>query len=138
MSELFDNRGAGHLTAVVLEPLLHCPDSFLQPSIDTRQLQPLLDGNLIKKVDPLRNHHVHRASAWVELHDAPSGAGRFGYAVRWHGERPALLWELVPDRPDRPVRIVAPGLDPAWSSTDPVGEALLAPMQLPVDQGSFS
>jgi hypothetical protein len=74
----------------------------------------------------------------IELHAAPTGAGRFGFAVRWHGERPALLWELVPDRPERPVRIVAPGLDPAWSSPDPVGEALLAPTRPRVDQGSFS
>jgi hypothetical protein len=74
----------------------------------------------------------------VELHDASTGAGRFGFGVRWHGERPALLWELVPDRPEWPVRIVAPSLDPAWSSPDPVGEALLAPLRPQVEQGSFS
>jgi GH15 family glucan-1,4-alpha-glucosidase len=31
-----------------------------------------------------------------EVHEAPTAHGRLSYAVRWHGERPALLWELVP------------------------------------------
>ncbi len=74
----------------------------------------------------------------VELYDAPTAVGTFGFAVRWHGERPALLWELAPSEPERPVRIVVPGLDPAWSSSDPVGEALLGPVRSPVDEGSFS
>lgn len=73
----------------------------------------------------------------IEVHDTPTGCGRFGFAVRWHGERPAMLWELDATDPARPFRLTAPGLDPAWSATDPVGEALLAPA--PVDDlGSFS
>ena len=57
----------------------------------------------------------------VEVHDAPTRAGRVSYAVRWHGARPALLWEC-----ERPVRLTAPGLDPAWSTREARGEALLA------------
>ncbi|MGI8754539.1 MAG: hypothetical protein ACR2MB_01510, partial [Acidimicrobiales bacterium] len=38
------------------------------------------------------------APAWfgggVELHDAPTTAGRLSFALRWHGRRPALLWDL--------------------------------------------
>jgi hypothetical protein len=69
----------------------------------------------------------------IEVHDVPTYAGLLSYAVRWHGERPALLWELTPhaDRAGRPVRITAPGLDPTWSSTDLTGEALLAPVAPP-------
>jgi hypothetical protein len=63
----------------------------------------------------------------IELHDAPTTLGRFGFAVRWHGDRPALLWELEPVDPAAPFRLTAPGLDPDWSSTEPEGEALLAP-----------
>jgi hypothetical protein len=74
----------------------------------------------------------------VEVHDAPTLAGRISYAVRWHGARPALLWEC-----ERPVRLTAPGLDPAWSAAESRGEALLrAPAGAPVDPsddaGSFS
>jgi hypothetical protein len=68
--------------------------------------------------------------AWVgqgiEVHDAPTTLGRLSFAVRWHGERPALLWELEPHADvTAPVRITAPGLDPSWSSTDRRGETLL-------------
>ena len=57
----------------------------------------------------------------VEVHDAPTRAGRISYAVRWHGPRPALLWQC-----ERPIRLRAPGLDRAWSTTAARGEALLA------------
>jgi hypothetical protein len=73
--------------------------------------------------------------AWLgqgwELHDAPTTHGRLSYAVRWHGDRPALLWdlELLPGQP--PVRLTSPGLDPDWSSTQPRGEALLGPVARP-------
>lgn len=66
-----------------------------------------------------------------EVHDLPTGAGRLSYAVRWHGDRPALLWDLQPwpDAPPTPLTI--PGLDPGWSSTEARGEALLAPVAIP-------
>ncbi|HEX2849426.1 MAG TPA: hypothetical protein VHN98_02695, partial [Acidimicrobiales bacterium] len=76
----------------------------------------------------------------IEVHDAPTHAGRLSFAVRWHGSRPALLWELAPHPwVEHPVRLTAPGLDPAWSSTEPRGEALLGPVELRVPAGeSFS
>lgn len=69
-----------------------------------------------------------------ELHDAPTRHGRLSFAVRWHGDRPALLWELVPHEGAGPVRLTIPGLDPAWSTVDVSGEALLAPVAVP-DKG---
>jgi hypothetical protein len=63
----------------------------------------------------------------IEVHDAPTDHGRLSFAVRWHGERPALLWDLERhDTSDVPVRLVVPGLDTTWASRDPRGEALLA------------
>jgi len=62
----------------------------------------------------------------VEVHDAPTSFGTLSYAVRWHGDRPALLWEL-----DGAARLTAPGLDPAWSTTEARGEVLLAPVPVP-------
>lgn len=70
-----------------------------------------------------------------EVHDAPTAFGRISYAVRWHGERPALLWELEPhasvngDRRIPGITLSAPGLDPSWSSTELRGEALLQPAE---------
>jgi hypothetical protein len=45
------------------------------------------------------------------------------YAVRWHGERPALLWDI--DGPTG-LRVVASAIDKTFSSTDIRGEALLS------------
>jgi len=56
----------------------------------------------------------------LDVRDAPTRAGLVSYAVRWHGPRPALLWEAPPGVPLR-----APGLDPGWVTLEPSGEALL-------------
>jgi hypothetical protein len=63
-----------------------------------------------------------------EVHDAPTADGHVSYAVRWHGDRVALLWEVEPHEGHGPVRLTAPGLDPGWSTTDRRGEALLGPV----------
>jgi hypothetical protein len=68
----------------------------------------------------------------VEVHDAPTHHGLLSFAVRWHGERPALLWELDPHDGTTAVRVTAPGLDPSWSTTELRGDALLAPVPPPV------
>jgi hypothetical protein len=65
-----------------------------------------------------------------EVHDLPTASGRLSYAVRWHGDRPALLWELE-KHDDAVVTITAPTLDPAWSTAEARGEALLSPVELP-------
>jgi hypothetical protein len=70
----------------------------------------------------------------IEVHDAPTHFGTLSFAVRWHADRPALLWELTPHPDIAPgtVRLAAPGLDPTWSTTDLRGETLLAPVEPPV------
>jgi hypothetical protein len=61
----------------------------------------------------------------IEVHDAPTPFGRLSFAVRWHGTRPALLWELE-SYAGRPMpRFTAPGLDASWSSSELRGEELL-------------
>jgi hypothetical protein len=67
----------------------------------------------------------------IEVHDAPTAHGRLSYAVRWHGTRPALLWDLEPHPGAGPVTITAPGLDPAWSTTEVRGDALLGEVAPP-------
>lgn len=56
----------------------------------------------------------------IEVRDAPTRLGPVSYAVRWHGARPALLWDAPAG-----ARLVAPGLDPTWSTEEPSGDALL-------------
>ena len=66
-----------------------------------------------------------------EVHDAPTALGHVSYAVRWHGDRVALLWEVEPHDGVGAVRLTAPGLEAAWSTTDWRGEALLGPVPAP-------
>ena len=74
----------------------------------------------------------------LEVHDAPTHHGRISYAVRWHADRPALLW--LCERPG--VTLTVPGLDRSFSTAEQSGEALLSPYRarvpIPVqDAGSF-
>jgi hypothetical protein len=76
------------------------------------------DGSTIDVVPGFR-------SAWLgqhlAVHDIPLRRGPCSFAVRWHGSRPALLWDVPVGSTVR-----ASALDPSWSSTEPVGETLLA------------
>ena len=45
---------------------------------------------------------------------------RVSWAIRWHGERPAVLWEVE----GPPGLVLRSGVDGTWSSTAPQGEAL--------------
>ncbi|MCB1040409.1 MAG: hypothetical protein KDA94_12920, partial [Acidimicrobiales bacterium] len=67
----------------------------------------------------------------IELHDAPTAWGRLSYGVRWHGPRPAVLWEVEVHEGLEPPVLRAPGLDPTWRSSEPRGEALLAEVAPP-------
>jgi hypothetical protein len=59
----------------------------------------------------------------VAVHDAPlRDGGRLSFALRWHGERPALLWDAPAG-----ATLSIPALDPVWSTSTPVGETLLSP-----------
>ena len=64
-------------------------------------------------------------SAWlgaaIEVYGAPVGpTAAVSYALRWHGERPAVLWE----RTGAEVTLTAPIVAPQWSTTHATGEAL--------------
>jgi hypothetical protein len=66
----------------------------------------------------------------IEVHDAPTHRGTLSFALRWHGDRPVLLWELVPHPGVTGVVLTAPGLDPAWSSSALRGEEALGAPRL--------
>jgi hypothetical protein len=57
----------------------------------------------------------------LAVHDAPLWRGACSFALRWHGARPALLWDAPPD-----CRVTTPRLDATWSSREQTGETLLA------------
>ena len=57
----------------------------------------------------------------LALYGLPVPRGVVSFALRWHGDRPALLWDVSGD-----LELCASGLDPAWSTSAASGEALLA------------
>lgn len=71
----------------------------------------------------------------IEAHGVRTGWGRVSFGVRWHGDRPALLWEIQPvegaEDGDRVPVLRAPGLDPAWQGSGWSGEALLGAVEVP-------
>lgn len=56
----------------------------------------------------------------LDVRDAPTRHGSVSYAIRWHGPRPALLWECR----DR-VPLTCSGLSAEWTTVEPSGEVLL-------------
>lgn len=58
----------------------------------------------------------------LDVRDAPTRRGPVSYSVRWHGDRPALLWEIPAG-----THAIAPVLDATWSTDQVRGETLLAP-----------
>ena len=61
----------------------------------------------------------------LAVYGLPTRFGPVSYAVRWHGARPALLWELDSRPGQGPVSVKAPALDKSWWSDQASGEALL-------------
>jgi hypothetical protein len=56
-----------------------------------------------------------------EAHGLPVGpASSVSFAVRWHGEHAAVLWEVTGPA----LALAAPAVDPGWRTSDPSGEAL--------------
>lgn len=61
------------------------------------------------------------AGEHFEVYGLPNGVGgTISYAVRWHGARPAVLWEQT----EPATTVTAPALAPDWASTDVKGETL--------------
>jgi hypothetical protein len=77
-------------------------------------------GNVIEALPGLR---AEWRGTSLDVRDAPTRIGRLSYSVRWHGEHPALLWEL--SEPAAGVTLTAPALDAAWSTAELAGETLL-------------
>jgi hypothetical protein len=86
-----------------------------------------LIGERDSTIDVLPGFRPEWLGRSLAAHDVPLRRGPCSFALRWHGARPALLWDVPAGSTVR-----APALDPAWSSDEHVGETLLAepPMTL--------
>lgn len=68
------------------------------------------------------------SSSWlgqsVRVSRVQTPAGSLSFALRWHGARPALLWEIVGD-PKPGFTLTCSSIDPSFRTTELSGEALL-------------
>lgn len=95
-----------------------------------RVLGLLVDDSYPNRIDLLVEVPPQWFAKPVDVRGFGTLWGRISFSVRWHGRRPALLWERTGGH-DR-IELRCTGLDPSWSSVEPHGEALLAePLRTP-------
>ncbi len=86
-------------------------------------------------VDLLAGFPVEWLGQPLAVHDAVTDLGPVSFALRWHGARPALLWDAPAG-----LRVRIPDLDPAFAGAGGAGEALLAEVDahrlLPLSAGT--
>lgn len=72
---------------------------------------------------------VDMPPAWrgrtIDVFGVPVANGTMSFGLRWHGPRPALLWE-ADLAPGQPLTLRVPAIDPDFTSDDAQGETLLA------------
>ncbi len=61
----------------------------------------------------------------LALHGVDTSVGKLSVAIRWHGARPALLWDVA-SAPADVLKLRCSVLDPQWETSLRVGESLLA------------
>jgi hypothetical protein len=96
-------------------------DARAEPARFLGNLRAVLVNESRGRVDLLPGFPPDWLGQSLTVDAVPLHAGSISFAVRWHGSRPALLWDAPAG-----VELRASALDPAWSSTIAVGEALLA------------
>lgn len=101
-------------------------DVSVRASVPDAHLLAALRSMLVREADGTVAMFDDWPGEWigqsVDVRDAPTRRGPVSCSVRWHGDRPALLWDGPVD-----TTFTVPGLDPTWSSHDGRGEVLLAP-----------
>ncbi len=81
------------------------------------------DIDLVERIDMLPEVPTTWFGQPIDVRGMVTGLGSLSFSVRWHRERPAVLWQRD-GGPDGAV-LRCPGLDPDWSSSERSGEALL-------------
>ena len=72
--------------------------------------------------------HSNWIGASIEVENAPINRGKLGFAMRWHGAAPALLWAASTDAG---ITLRSPRIDNDWVTSDLKGETLLAQQEVP-------
>jgi hypothetical protein len=97
------------------------PDAFFDPAVFLLAIRQLLVRDHRRTVDLLPGFRPEWLGQNLAVHDLPLRTGPLSYALRWHGSRPALLWDAPAD-----VQLRVSVLDPNWQADGGAGETLLA------------
>lgn len=99
-------------------PLRSPGDVMYIPWLEQRLARPDDDGHCVLLA--LGHPKFWMGANW-EVHHLPAGPESWvGYAVRWHGDRPAVLWEVT----GAPI-VLEGGVDAkGWATSEPSGEVL--------------
>ncbi|MEE3072771.1 MAG: hypothetical protein VX305_00610 [Actinomycetota bacterium] len=125
---------------LTLDHILSKTDPTGSLTTDSRQQDPVFSalflltiraGFLQENKLPSGENQIQIASSYtpdwigvgIQVKNAPISSGIMGYAIRWHGTSPALLWEA---NTSTRIQINAWGLDKSWFSNDRIGETLLS------------
>jgi len=97
----------------------HAPDGIrFVPWLEYRLARPLSNNTCVLLE---AGHPQGWLGANWEVHHLPAGPrSQVGYAVRWHGERPAVLWEITGE----PVVLVGGSAARSWRGSGTSGEDL--------------
>jgi hypothetical protein len=103
------------------------PGASADPAILLLAVRQLLVREHKDRIDLLPGFRPEWLGQPIGVHDLPLRAGTLSFAIRWHGARPALLWDAPAG-----VTLRTPALDPAWQGSGGTGEALLAEPPAPL------
>ena len=88
-----------------------------------RVLGTLIDDSRPDRIDLLPEIPPEWFGRPIDIRGFGTVWGPMSFSVRWHGRRPALLWERTGSRDN--VELRCKGIDPSWSSVERQGETLL-------------
>jgi len=121
--------GLAALAASLPEPEAHQPETPVArgaAAVIGNLMGPVAEGSL----DLLPTVPSDWFGQSIDVRNLATHVGRVSFSVRWHGSRPALLWER--EGGPNEVTLTCSGLDPGWSSTERTAESLLGE---PPDRG---
>jgi hypothetical protein len=113
-------------SAYSADPLRTLEDPVTAAATVAAIRKALVDDSQRRVIDILPAANDSLRGRAVDITNLPTNFGPISFALRWHGDKPALLWDAPPARRRRDqITLRASALDSEWETTEQAGEALL-------------